>query len=251
MDVDDANPATQPTFLGDYDLDDSLKLQALDDDSDLEPPPLAQKHMSRSIFPDFDLPVVSQKRKISPLRDDDDLLISSEVEIVGGIKNEPTEPVPMRRLTSTTNVTATLKAPPAKWVKSESSGTMDPPHIIAAPSRAMACSAYRKKHLPQGCQDGNKWAREFIPTIICYIGDQDEVWTLSDDILCPILQSIWNVVYKTKTPHTVEADGAVIALTLQHLSEWRNTISNVALVILTNFMSSQGDLKTDQCYALK
>lgn len=100
MDIDDSTPATQPTFLGDYDLDDSPELRASDYDSDLEPPPLAQKPTSHSIFPDFDSPVASQKCKISPLRDDDDLLTSSEVEIVEGTKNEPTEPVPTRCLTS-------------------------------------------------------------------------------------------------------------------------------------------------------
>ncbi|KAG1743761.1 hypothetical protein EDD22DRAFT_748886, partial [Suillus occidentalis] len=91
-----------------------------------------------------------------------------------------------------------------------------------------------------------KWAREFIPTAIRCVGDLSEVWTLSDDILCPILQSAWDAVYKDKIPHTVTADGPVIALTLQRLSEWRNSISNVALVVLANFMISQEDLNTDQ-----
>jgi hypothetical protein len=60
----------------------------------------------------------------------------------------------------------------------------------------------------------NKWAREFIPTAICCVGDLSEVWTLSDDILCPIfkLQSAWDTVYKDKIPHTVTADVPVIAL---------------------------------------
>ncbi|KAG2114272.1 uncharacterized protein F5147DRAFT_533048, partial [Suillus discolor] len=105
---------------------------------------------------------------------------------------------------------------------------------------------YRKKHLPKGCQVGNKWARQFIPTVIRCIGDLDEVWTLADDVVCPILQSVWNAVYKGKIPHTVEADGPVLAVTLQRLSEWRNTFSNVALAVLANFMTSQDDLKTDE-----
>lgn len=147
----------------------------------------------------------------------------------------------------------TLKAPPAKRVKSKSSGTMDSPHIIAAPSRAIARSAYRKKHLPQGCQDGNKWAREFIPTVIRYIGDRDEVWTLSDDILCPILQSIWNVVYKTKTPHMVEADGAVIALVCFFFRHYLILIilflsDSSALVRMAQYYQQRGPCHTRKLY---
>ncbi|KAG1860261.1 hypothetical protein DFJ58DRAFT_726050 [Suillus subalutaceus] len=151
-----------------------------------------------------------------------------------------------------TNIATTLKAPPAKRLKSESSTTtITGSHraiatAIATPSKAIARSAFRKKHLPKGCQMANKWAREFIPTAIRCVGDLSEVWTLSDDILCPILQSAWDAVYKDKIPHTVTADGPVIALTLQRLSEWRNSISNVALVVLANFMISQEDLNTDQ-----
>lgn len=54
--------------------------------------------------------------------------------------------------------------------------------------------------------------REFIPTTIRCIGNMDEVWTLADDILCPILQSVLDTVYKGKIPCTVVADGPVIAL---------------------------------------
>ncbi|KAG2156786.1 uncharacterized protein EDB93DRAFT_1246977 [Suillus bovinus] len=141
---------------------------------------------------------------MSPLlRDDDDLLIlSSDTKMVESanastvmFKTKPAKP---------TNVTAMLKAPPVKQLK--------------------------KKHLPKGCQMENKWAREFIPTAICYIGDLDE--------------RVWDVVYKGKILHTVVANGPVVAL---WLSEWRNTISNVALVVLVNFMTSQDDIYTDWC----
>lgn len=118
-----------------------------------------------------------------------------------------------------TAVTATLKAPPAKRLKTETSATTG---MVAPASKAITRSAYRKKHLPKGCQMENKWAREFIPTAICCIGDMDEVWTLADDILCPILQSVWDAVYKGKIPHTVVADGPVIALVRYFFSHYLN-----------------------------
>ncbi|KAG0692874.1 hypothetical protein DFH29DRAFT_881965 [Suillus ampliporus] len=245
MDLDCSTPAMQPALVDyKFDSDANHKLEVLDCNSDLEPPPLAQKPMSRSIFPpDFYLFAANQKRKMSPLLGDDDdvLILSSEDKSVECTNTSmiKTKPVKTRRLTSLTAVTATLKAPPMKRLKTETSATtgMDAPCAVAAPSKAITHSAYRKKHLPKGCQMENKWAREFIPTAICCIGDMDEVWTLADDILCPILQSVWDAVYKGKIPHTV---------TLQRLSEWRNTISNVALIVLANFMASQDDLNTDQ-----
>ncbi|KAG1864406.1 hypothetical protein F4604DRAFT_1928858 [Suillus subluteus] len=243
IDSDGADPATQPDFLREYkaDYDATHKLQSLDCDSDLEPPPLTQKPRSRSTPPmDFDS-LASQKQKLSPPLDYDDIMeLSSEAESVQGaneaMKTEPVDPVFTHQVTSTTNVAATLKAPPAKWLKSESS----------TPSKLIVHSAYRKRHLPKGCQAGNKWATQFFPTVIRCISDLDEVWTLADDIVCPILQSVWNAVYKGKIPHMIVADGPVIAITLQRLSEWRNTFSNMALTILANFMTLQEDLKTDE-----
>ncbi|KAG1905400.1 uncharacterized protein F5891DRAFT_976338 [Suillus fuscotomentosus] len=247
----------QLAFLGDYksDSDASHELQAADYDSDLVPPPLAQKPTSRSVFPvDYELLAASQKWKQPPLLSDDDLLsLSSDDEIMEvtndcmiTIKAEPaSEPVSMHRLTSMTNIATTLKAPPVKRLKSKSSTTTitGSHRAIATPSKAIACSAFRKKHLPKGCQMANKWAMELIPTAIRCVGDLYEVWTLSDDILCPILQSAWDAVYKDKIPHTVTANGPAIAL---RLSEWHNSISNVALIVLANFMISQEDLDTDQ-----
>ncbi|KAG2116423.1 uncharacterized protein F5147DRAFT_568182 [Suillus discolor] len=153
IDSDGADPATQPDFLREY-YSANHEPQSPDRDSDLEPPPLAQKPRSRSTTPmDFDS-LASQKRKLSPPLDYDNIMeLSSEAKSVQGanedMKTEPVDPVFTRRVTSTTNVAATLKAPPAKR-------------------------------------------------------------------------------------------------TLQRLSEWHNTFSNVALAILANFMTSQDDLKTDE-----
>ncbi|KAG1878854.1 hypothetical protein F4604DRAFT_1923534 [Suillus subluteus] len=57
-DIGDSTPVTQLDFLGDYksNSDASHELQAVDHDSDLEPPPLTQNPTSHSIFPmDLDL----------------------------------------------------------------------------------------------------------------------------------------------------------------------------------------------------
>lgn len=122
MDLDGSIPATQPAFAdykSDSDASHELEvldrgsthdIEVLDRDSDLEPPPLAQKPTSRSIFPpDLYLLAASQKRKMSPLLGDDDdvLMLSSEDESVEctntsmvAVKTEPVEPASTRRLTS-------------------------------------------------------------------------------------------------------------------------------------------------------
>ncbi|KAG1862696.1 hypothetical protein F4604DRAFT_1683836 [Suillus subluteus] len=217
--IGDIPPPPQLAFLGDYksNSDDSHELQAVDYDSDLVPPPLAQKPTSHSAFPvDFELLAASQKRKQPPLLSNDDLLSPSSDDEIMEVTNDRMITVKAELLLNQliascqTNIATTLKAPPAKRLKSESSTTTitGSHHAIATPTKAIACSAFRKKHLPKGCQMANKWAREFIPTAICHVGD-----------LCE---------------------------TLQWLSEWHNSISNVALIVLTNFMISQEDLNTDQ-----
>ncbi|KAG1797163.1 hypothetical protein EV424DRAFT_1546761 [Suillus variegatus] len=102
------------------------------------------------------------------------------------------------------------------------------------------------KHLPEGCQVSGKWSRKIIPTLIHCIRNQNEVWTLKDDLLCATLQSIWDVVYKGSITHMVTPNGPVIAVALEQLSEWRNGLSSITLVVLANFLSSQKDLKTDE-----
>lgn len=73
-------------------------------------------------------------------------------------------------------------------------------------------SQYRVKHLPEGCQSAGKWSGVVIPSLILSIGNQDEVWTLDEDILAATLQSIWDAVYKGKILHTVTSDGPVLAI---------------------------------------
>ncbi|KAG1744023.1 uncharacterized protein EDB91DRAFT_1050886 [Suillus paluster] len=218
-DIDDgADPIvadfTQPTSLVDYNSNSDSELHSSARESDLEPPPLAQKPSShRPVLVDFGLQPASQKRKSTYLDADDDLMTpSSEVEIMERpdaiirVKTKPTEPVSLHRLTSATGVTATLKAPAAKQLKSSIPDTQTTaPRTSAALSKAtkppvevLRCSLYRTCHLPDGYSTGNKWKREFIPTVLRCVGNLEEVWTITDIDLCCVLQSVWNGVYKGK-----------------------------------------------------
>ncbi|KAG1856601.1 hypothetical protein C8R48DRAFT_608062 [Suillus tomentosus] len=101
------------------------------------------------------------------------------------------------------------------------------------------------KHLPGVCQTLGKWSSMFIPTLIYCIGNQDEVWAIKDGPLSTSLQLIWDAVYKGVS-YTVTTDGPVIAVALQRLSEWRNSLGTTALVVFANFLRSQPDLETDE-----
>ncbi|KIK47185.1 hypothetical protein CY34DRAFT_74693 [Suillus luteus UH-Slu-Lm8-n1] len=101
------------------------------------------------------------------------------------------------------------------------------------------------KHLPGVCQMSGKWSGVFIPTLIYCIGNQDEVWAIKDSPLRATLQLIWDAVYKG-VPYMVTTDGPVIAVALQRLSEWRNSLGTTALVVFANFLRSQADLETDE-----
>ncbi|KAG1737114.1 uncharacterized protein EDB91DRAFT_1249763 [Suillus paluster] len=266
-DIDDgADPIaadfTQPTSLVDYNSNSDSELHSSARESDLEPPPLAQKPSSRCpVLVDFSSQPASQKRKSTYLDADDDLMtLSSEVEIMERpdaiiqVKTKPTEPVSLHRLTSATGVTATLKAPAAKQLKSSIPDTQTAaPRTSAASSKAtkppvevLRRSLYRTRHLPDGYSTGNKWKREFVPTVLRCVGDLEEVWTITDIDLCRVLQSVWNGVYKGKIQHTVTVDGPVISMSLQRLSDWRNALSQSALIVYALFLISQDDLTADK-----
>jgi hypothetical protein len=108
LDSDSSNPVTQPVFLGDYKAcyDTNHELQISDHDSDLEPPPLTQEPRSHSTpSMDFDS-LASQKQKLSPPLDYDNIMeLSSKAKGVEGtnedMKTEPVDPVLMRQVTST------------------------------------------------------------------------------------------------------------------------------------------------------
>jgi hypothetical protein len=110
--IGDITPPPQLASLGDYksNSDASHELQVADYDSDLVPPPLAQKPTSRSTFPvDYESLAASQKWKQPPLLSEDNLLLlSSGDDIMEStndcmitIKAEPAfEPVSTHRLMS-------------------------------------------------------------------------------------------------------------------------------------------------------
>ncbi|KAG1800173.1 uncharacterized protein BJ212DRAFT_1305311 [Suillus subaureus] len=111
----------------------------------------------------------------------------------------------------------------------------------------LPCSSYRIKHLPGGPWAVARWSAVFIPTLISTIRDQEEVWGCikSEAMFHATIQDTWDVIYED-IPHTITNDEPVMAIALQQLSEWRNCIGTIAVTVYTNFMSLQGNIKTDE-----
>ncbi|KAG1814225.1 hypothetical protein EV424DRAFT_1541525 [Suillus variegatus] len=198
----------------------------------------------------------SLKRKIT---EEDLLSPSSEIEVLDGpdklsvvVKKEP-EPVMLWQTSAKaqTSVAVRQKDPALKRLKTSAAGEAF--YVSIAPSSqatetpkiVLSRSQYRMKHLPDVCQTLGKWSSTFIPTLIYCIGNQDEVCAIKDNSLSTTLQLIWDAVYKG-VPYMVTTDGPVIAMALQQLSEWRNSISTTTLVVFATFLRSQPDLETDE-----
>jgi hypothetical protein len=64
-------------------------------------------------------------------------------------------------------------------------------------------------HLPQGCQDVNRWRRVFVPTYIRFVASYDNPWTVRDEDSVSAMQAIWNKVYGSKIEHEIVAQQAV------------------------------------------
>ena len=51
----------------------------------------------------------------------------------------------------------------------------------------------------------------FLPTLVMYLGNKKDPWTIDDGELCAVLQRIWNTVYP-KLPCTVKTGESVHGL---------------------------------------
>lgn len=71
--------------------------------------------------------------------------------------------------------------------------------------------ALSNRDLPDGVHEKDRWHKNFIPTFLWWVGQQQDPWNLPDDEVITALQQIWNVVYK-KIPYTVEPKDAVVAV---------------------------------------
>ncbi|KAG1823074.1 hypothetical protein EV424DRAFT_1346545 [Suillus variegatus] len=80
----------------------------------------------------------------------------------------------------------------------------------------------------------------FIPTVAHTTGgDNIDPWLIEDNILIPILEEVWAVIYNEKSlmGHTIVPGSVVYQVTKQHLSEWCDGFSSAAIMMMfTSFI---------------
>ena len=54
---------------------------------------------------------------------------------------------------------------------------------------------FNNSHLPDGCQNGTRWHRVFVPTYIRFVASYNNPWTVIDTDAVRAMQVIWNKVY--------------------------------------------------------
>ncbi|KAH7902842.1 hypothetical protein BJ138DRAFT_1200548, partial [Hygrophoropsis aurantiaca] len=239
-------PATEQDDNGSADLGDTAMSF---DESESEPdaPPSTQPRAPQM---KLSLAQASRPLKRKKLLEPVDSDSSSEVETTDvKVITKPTSR--SARLTSTKNVgikpkaTSSAKPPTSKRAKksetSLASRTLLPPPDSSV--KILPRNKYRKDHLPAGV-DGPRWRDAFIPTVLLWFGNEQELWTIDEAYFCENIQVIFDTVYGDEVEYTITTNGPVFALVLKRLCEWRNFMGSAALAVLAHFMVSQPDVQT-------
>jgi hypothetical protein len=64
------------------------------------------------------------------------------------------------------------------------------------PEQMKKRSAYRHTDLPTAVQADKRWTKRFLPTIMLWAGNYDDIWRIPDDVLLHHVQLIFDAVYK-------------------------------------------------------
>ncbi|KAI9432302.1 hypothetical protein BJY52DRAFT_1132819, partial [Lactarius psammicola] len=92
--------------------------------------------------------------------------------------------------------------------------------------------------LPPGAEENNQFHGVFIPTYERWVGTQANPWVIPDDVAIPVLQAIWDTVYKD-VPWTVNANDCVFERVTQRLYEWRSSFKCAADIMLEQFFECE------------
>ncbi|KAI5981798.1 hypothetical protein EDC04DRAFT_2617152 [Pisolithus marmoratus] len=95
-------------------------------------------------------------------------------------------------------------------------------------------SQFTNSDLPLLFLKGRKWAKNFLPTLLLWVGDQPDVWSIPKDDLVHASREIIKVIYPTFT---------ALDDVRQHLSGWCHALGSTAIMFLDCYLAS--DLDTD------
>ncbi|KAI0668122.1 hypothetical protein C8Q78DRAFT_1081519 [Trametes maxima] len=112
-------------------------------------------------------------------------------------------------------------------------------YTSAASNTATGKVQYRLKDLPGGKWVQDRWATQFSPTLVRYVGARARPWSLDDTPTnTRTLQLIWDAVFGLDHPHEVAIGDVVHALASRRLTDWRKDIGKVGWRVVESFFAS-------------
>jgi len=82
----------------------------------------------------------------------------------------------------------------------------------ARTAQSSSRKGFKNSDLPAGCQDNDKWRREFIPTYLWWVATQPDPWNVDDEKALEALQAIWDKIYGAKIPYVITLNDAVFSI---------------------------------------
>ncbi|KAI5988070.1 hypothetical protein EDD15DRAFT_2130408, partial [Pisolithus albus] len=97
-----------------------------------------------------------------------------------------------------------------------------------------------------------KWAKVFLPTLLLWVGDQPNIWSIPEDNIVHALREIIKVVYPTFAAlDDVRPNTPIFSVASQRLSGWRHSLGSTAIALLDCYFASDPNTDVEQtCEAL-
>jgi hypothetical protein len=119
-------------------------------------------------------------------------------------------------------------------------------------------------NLPDGAHDHDRFRRNFISTAVSLVASLGNAWKVEDKVAVPKFQKIWDTIYGSTVPYTIEVNDAVYSVvrgnfpfykvllifclqTMQRVSDtWRSRFGSTAMHLINSFFSSDETFDTDE-----
>ncbi|KAI6019506.1 hypothetical protein BKA83DRAFT_19251 [Pisolithus microcarpus] len=113
-------------------------------------------------------------------------------------------------------------------------------------------SRFTNSDLPPLFLKGRNWAKIFLPTLLLWVGDQPNIWSIPEDNIVHALREIIKVVYPTFVAlDDVCPNTPIFSVASQRLSGWRHSLGSIAIALLDCYFASDPNTDVEQtCEAL-
>ncbi|KAI6013441.1 hypothetical protein BKA83DRAFT_4500262 [Pisolithus microcarpus] len=104
-------------------------------------------------------------------------------------------------------------------------------------------SQFTNSYLPPLFLKGRKWAKLFLLTLLLWIRDQPNIWSVPEDNLVHTLTEIAKVMYPTfNTLDNICPNMPIFAVESQCLSGWCHSLGSMAITLVDCYLASNSDM---------